>query len=478
MSEYTQEQLQFALQKAIEAGNAEDVGHIQSMISPQQQQTQQPQTEVTESGPWTAAAKSAVESAPGAVGGTLFSIPAALGAARLAAPVGPFASAGAGAVGGLLGGSLGAKAVDTVTSGLVNNFLSPQAKADLGYSQEQRDYEKTAFPQATTVGEFVPDVLAMGAPYKTLGRGVMNFQANKLWSETSPAQRQAWKTADSWGLKLEPKQVREDSKAMVVGRTDNTRIMNQKIAELTGDSGKPTHLDQAYIDSRFKDLGSKYDTIYNDPNLKIQLEPDAQDSITALFANQIALPTQLKNRMVQGLQSVQQNGFVNGEDFRFIMSELKKVQRSTSDGNTKYIIGDTIDNINKSLALTNPNFKTALDELNPKYRALVTTQEARAKDIIDVNGNVDAHALGKMLKDKTTDPLYQVGFVGEALGVGTHARKPYYKNSQQGQNILLGTPGMISRAARHVNGMGLLEAFRRGGPALETTYSQTTGSKE
>jgi hypothetical protein len=389
------------------------------------------QPNVTDSNRFMAFGKSALENIPAALGAVATGVPAFMGGAAQFAPAGPVGSALGGLVYGTLGAAGGAQAVDKVSKGLLNSFLSKQAQEDLGYGEDQRAAERAQFPVASKLGELAPDVATMAVPTGVFGRGVLKIASNNLWAKASPTQKEAWKTADDWGLSLHPTQVQESKNARIMGKEKNTRIMINKAAEATGDTSSVQYLNQKYLDNRFDTLGKEYDRVYSDPSLGqfVPLEQNAQDSITTLFANQIPMPTQLKNRLVQGLQSVQQSGAMDGKDFKFIVSELKKIQRTSSDGNVKYAIGDTIDNINQSLANTNPQLKAALDELNPKYRAVKTLQDARNKDIIDVDGNLDAYQLGRMIKDDTRNPLYQIGHVGESLGVGSHVKGDVLKNN-------------------------------------------------
>lgn len=459
-----------------------------------------------ESNPYIAAAKSALESTPEAVGGAVGGIPGAVSGAGLGLRMAgmPGAIIG-GALGGTAWGGLAAETTKRIVDPLLKRFIPDELRTSAGFSEQQRESERQQYPLASKAGEFVPDILTMAMPRKAAEKGMMNFAANKLWAQASPAQRDAWKIADDWGIKLEPRQLREDQKAMIIGKEQNTRIMNGKIAEAIGDTSDVKYIDQKYLNSKFEDLGSKYEAIYNDPTIgaKVGLDQNAQDAITKLFVDQIPMPTAVKNRMVQGLKSVADNGFMSGEDFRFITSELKRIQRQTSDGNVKYAVGDAIDNINTSLATTNPKLKSKLDELNPKYRALMTAQEARNSDIIDANGNVDAFALGAMLRTKQdqSNPLYTIGRVGEVLGVGSHAHGERFKGNQdvKGEYLYGITPkvNILNKLAGYAKGEGiglgikemqtlrggvpsnpLLEVFKRGGPAAQTTYNQLSPKKE
>lgn len=469
--------------------DSEIVGAKSGWTPPQDVQTY-------DTNPITAFGKSALESAPQAVGGTLLGIPGAVAGASILAPTGPVGSALGAIGGGLLFGATGAKSVGDISNTLLNKFMSEKTRADLGYSTEQRESERQQFPVASQLGEYAPDILTMAAPTKALEKGVLKFAANNLWAKASPAQKEAWKVADDWGLTLQPRQIREDSKAMVVGREKNTRIMNSKVAEATGDTNPVQYVDQKYLNTRFDDLGNQYSSIYNDPNLgSIPLDQTAQDALTNLMVSKVPMPEMLKSKIVESLKLNQQVGGMSGSDFKVIMSELKKVQRTTNDGNVKYSIGDTIDSINNSIATSHPEFKAKLDELNPKYRALLTAQDARNKDIIDSNGNVNAFELGKMLRDQQGNPLYQVGQIGESLGIGSHGKGDKFKNAQDARDVYLyGITPMMNIAKKAANmasgegvglgakylqnikggmpSVGLADVFRKGGPALETSYSQ------
>lgn len=424
MSDYTQEELQTALTNAHAAGDMDAVSSISKLmgVNPQQQ----PQPEVS-TNPWVAAGKQAIESAPVALGSMALGTPMASAGAALGAPFGPPGMALGGIAGGLLGSYLGGKATENIMEPV--QFPEPIKQAT-GFDKTTREIERQQNPNATTLGELAPNIATMAVPASSLEKGVMKFAADKWWNNASPIQKQAWATADEWGLKLKPSQIREDSRATIVGNPNNQRIINQKAAEATGVSDKVSHVDEKFINSRFDSLGKEYDRIYSSPSLgeKIPLVREAQDSITNLFANQIPMPTVAKNRIVQALDSVTQNGFMPGDDFRFIMSELKRQQRTTSDGNVKYALGDAIDSLNKSIETTNPALAVAIGPLNTQYRATITLDKALGKGVIDKNGNLDAHDLGKMLLDDRNNPLYSVGSVGQALGIGSINKAQRFKN--------------------------------------------------
>lgn len=369
--------------------------------------------------PFSAFAKQTVEEAPKAA----LSLPFAQAGATALAPLGPVGMA----VGGAGGAALGYMAANKGMEALPD--IPEKVKNFFGFSPEQREAEREQNPAATLAGD-VAAGFGTTAPMSSLDRGVHKFAANMWWGKASPTQKQAWATADEWGYKLKPSQLREDSKAMIISNKNNQLISNQKAAEATGYSGSVTHVDQNFINKRFESLGKEYERIYNDPSIgaKITLDQDAQDGLTALFVNQIPMPTAAKNRIVQALGQQQQVGSMSGEDFRFITSELKKAMRTSNDGNITYAIGDALDSINKSIANTNPQLAQELAKLNPQWRSTVTLQNARVKDVIDENGNIDAHALGKMLRDDRNNPLYKLGSVGEALGIGTTAKADRLKH--------------------------------------------------
>lgn len=407
----------------------------QSNLSPEEWLAQnKPKTN-----PLAAFAKQTVEEAPKAA----LSLPFAQAGAAALAPLGPLGMV----AGGIGGAGLGYLAAEKGLEALPD--VPEKVKSFFGFSPEQRQAEREQNPAATFAGNIAAGV-GVTAPMSALDRGVHKFAANKWWGEASPTQKQAWATADEWGYKLKPSQLREDSKAMIISNKNNQLISNQKAAEATGYTEPVTHVDQKFINKRFDALGKEYERIYNDPSIgaKITLDQPAQEGLTSLFVNQIPMPTAAKNRIVQALDQQQQLGSMSGEDFRFITSELKKVMRTSNDGNITYAIGDTLDAINKSIANTNPQLAQELAKLNPQWRSTVTLQNARVRDIIDENGNIDAHALGKMLRDDRNNPLYKLGSVGEALGIGTTAKADRLKHATGEKTTYIPGVSWITNAAK------------------------------
>ena len=378
-----------------------------------------------------AAGKSALEETGSAAGGVGGAVIGAETGAALGSMLGPVGTVVGGIGGGIIGGIGGSKIGEAIQSSL-GSLVPEGIKQSLGFGEEQRAEDREAMPTATKIGEFAPAVASLAVPTKAFAEGVNKFAASRIWSEASPVQKTALKTAEDWGLKVKPSQVQEGAEQRILGDAANQKVVNSKAAEATGVKGKVDRVDESFLKIRFDALGKDYTKIYNDPALgkTITMGNEAHAAIQNILGGGVPLPSAARARLIAIEKDMTANAgsqthAIQGEDFRFTMSELKKAARTTQDGNLRYMINDTVNELNTSLAAHNPQVAKALAEVNPKYRATVTLDNAFQKGVVDVNGNLDAFELGKMLKSsgkEATNPLYQLGQVGESLGIGSVAK--------------------------------------------------------
>lgn len=423
------------------------------------EQTLSPQDWATEqakqtSNPLMAFAKSAAEKVVPTATGLAMGVPGAVSGAAMLSPLGPAGMVAGGLMGGFGMGGLGSMAGQAIQTQVGEQFS--EEKQQLGFGESQRAAERAAFPTASKLGEYAPDVASLAVPTKVFEKGVMSFMGKRLWDESSPAQKAAWAEAENLGLKLKPTQLQESNRAMILSDPRNQKIVNQEAAKATGYEGIVSHVDEKFLTSRFDDLSKQYDRVYKDPSLgkTITLDPE----INVLFRNTLAnkevpLPSTVNLRMNKMLDDMQLGNKVDGEDFRYVMSELKRAARSTTDGNQRYAIYDIVHDLNESLGRNNPQVAAILQDLNPKYRATATLDTAFSKGVIERTGNLDAYELGKMLKSsgkEQSNPLYKLGEVGELLGISSVGKAPKQRNADTQKDVYIPGVSWMLRLANKV----------------------------
>ena len=370
----------------------------------------------------------------------------ALGA--LTGPAAPVAMPALGILGGLAGGYAGEKGGEA----LAQEYLPSVT----GYGTPERQQEMEASPTATALGKGIVDVAGVLTPAPNIFQNPLTkFAANRIWEGVSPTQKAAAIKAEEWGLKLKPSQLQEGANQHILWSNKNQNIINSKAAEATGVMNYQGKVDQKFLDWRYKDLGAQYEKVYNDPALGqvVKLDSNAANAIENILGDS-AVPLSLKTKELLsrilppnvGSANIRSYGVV-GDDFRKAMSDLKSVVYNSSlDGNTKYQLRSVLGDINNSLEINNPEVAAKLKEINPKYAATTTlNKEFVKKDgAVDYNGNVDAFRLGEELKGKTSHPLYEVGDVGLALGIGSKSRGEQRVGSSTGRTYM-GVPLSVLR---------------------------------
>ena len=378
-----------------------------------------------------AAAESVIPTAaalPGAVIGS--QIGEAVGA--LGGPLAPITIPAGGVIGGFAGGYLGGEAGEKLQKKLGETFT--ETKEALGFGEKQREAERKAFPGTTLAGEIAPAIASLKVPTEAFEKGVNSFMAKMLYSKASPAQKEALVTAKDWGLKVKPSQVQEGANQTITSTAKNQTIMNQKASEATG--YKADYIDDKFLygekkldkatgeikESKgvFTKLGDQYNEIYTDPSLgkKITLDVGTAQTIKdAVNSGLVSLKAPIKDKVAllvpETRGALLKNVNVPGSDFQGLMSQLKTAARKETDGIKRSALYDLIDDVHESMKVHNPSVAARLEELNPKYRAAITLEKARQGGVIDVNGNIDAYDLGKMLakegRQGRSNPLTEVG---------------------------------------------------------------------
>ena len=169
-------------------------------------------------------------------------------------------------------------------------------------------------------------------------------------------------------------------------------------------------------------IKDQYNEIYTDPSLgkKITLDVGTAQTIKdAVNSGLVSLKAPIKDKVAllvpETRGALLKNVNVPGSDFQGLMSQLKTAARKETDGPKRSAIYDLIDDVHESMKVHNPSVAARLEELNPKYRAAITLDKARQGGIVDVNGNLDAYDLGKMLakegRQGRSNPLTEVAIV-------------------------------------------------------------------
>lgn len=389
-----------------------------------------------------AAAKAAVEHVGAGVGGWAGMEAGGAAGAALGTAIAPGVGTAIGGIvggagGAILGGALGEKAQETL-----GELVPESVKEAVGFGKEQRQQERREHPIATTVSGLATELatgggLAKAAP-KIFEDRVAPAVVKQIWGDASPIQKASMIKADEWGMKLKPGQVTEEAGQRVVGTDKNQLIVNRKAAEATGVSGKSldevSHIDNNFLNTRFRDLGNEYEKVYGSKEApkNFKLDHTAYDGLAALNKVEgVSLPATTKKSLERMLESkaastsstlkmYEDTSGVSGLDFRNVMSELKKISMNkNSPAAARTAASDLIGTLNESLAKNNPSIKEALDVINPKYRATATLQKGyESNSFIDQHGNISAFDMGRSLRGDETNPLHELGQVGETLGIG------------------------------------------------------------
>lgn len=396
--------------------------------------------------------KAALEEVPQTVGSAIGGTGGASLGVGLGALTGPAAPIAMPTL-GLLGAFGGSVAGENLGEAAKENYMP----AITGFGTPERQQEMEASPTATMLGKGMVDVAGLAIPAPNIFQNPLTkFASNKIWESVSPTQKAAAITAEDWGLKVKPSQLQTGANQHILSSTNNQNIVNSKAAEATGIAGYNGKIDQKFLDWRFKDLGKQYEKVYNDPALgqTVTLDNNASQALGNLLTDPtLPVPQRTKALLMRILPpnvgSANLRSYdVVGDDFRRAMSDLKSlVYKESLDGNTKFQLKNLLGDLNGSLETNNPAVAAKLQEINPKYAATMTLDKEFTKasnGAVDPHGDVDAFRLGEVLKGETRHPLYELGNVGLALGIGSKSRGAQRIGSSAGRTYM-GVPLGVMR---------------------------------
>ena len=249
-------------------------------------------------------------------------------------------------------------------------------------------------------------------------------------------QKRLWERAKYLGFSIRPGQARQDdARILQAGLGDAEKLKNQAVSdklatEATGEAGKA--ITPAYRAERHKDLGAQYDQAYA-PGTQVRVDLTAIKGLQdySLYEAKMGHPwmtTKAKSaadKIVGEFEALNAGKAkitsmkVNAEDVQRLRNELSAARRSTNDAIDRRGLGEVIDEIDAAVARNHPALAAKLEELRPKYRALVTLDEAARRGIVDPQGHISPADLGRFLtsKGEKNHPLQELGELGASFGI-------------------------------------------------------------
>lgn len=339
-----------------------------------------------------------------------------------------------GAIAGAAGGGLAGREAGEQLTELISSKIAPETKRMFGFDKETRARERANYPFTTAAAEYGPDIALAAKGISDMFKGTLKFAADRAIRNASPDQQKMFPVAQEWGLQLKPQQVLATGDRQVMGNAHNQRIINNKVAEATGleKPEKITYINRDFLDSRFKDLSSQYDEIYSKG--PVTLPKALINNIESIKSDPIAKLGAVEKKALDDLISpLKSDPFltgapqpVDGKVFQNAISKLKTVARESNDPEQRRQVFSMIDDLNTSLEKYNPQIAEQLNNINPKFRAVSTLDDIyhSNSDAVDKLGNIDAYELGRYIRtarnEAKTNPLKEIGEVGETLGIGAN----------------------------------------------------------
>lgn len=263
------------------------------------------------------------------------------------------------------------------------------------------------------------------------------------------------------GYILEPGQLKADkpfySPGFLSARIKNQTLANREASEATGAVAGKEGITDKFLNDRFKSLSGEYDKIYKEqPTFAID-RTAIQELSDVLSREQAARPgevrpvTEAARNILQTFSQIQeQTGQpinrinVPSEEVGRILSELKKVARTASDGNDRYAAVSAISALDGSIGRQNPKVAGTLRDLNSKYRATVALQELWDAGGIK-GGNISLRKLGDRSDKLRGSNLYDLGVGGRELNLAARWEGAGAAGREIGAETVL-SPSKLARA--------------------------------
>lgn len=333
--------------------------------------------------------------------------------------------------------------------------LKPTGKETLG---ERLEEKAPAVAMGATVAGAIPIAggaikSAIGVPTKTVEEIAREFEKR--------------------GYKLEPGQLRADKPFSSPGfgsaRAANQKLANREASITTGQAAPAGGLSEKFLNKRLDDLGKEYDRIYSKQkslildkqaidemsdilNKEIQVVPGQVHPVTQATANLVKNYNALSAQMQQPLAGMK----VPSDVLQRVLSELKRVARTSTDGNDRYIASKAISTIDNSVVRKHPEIAKELQALNKKYRASIALKELWDAGGIQ-GGNISLRKLGDRAEKLEGSDLYDLAVGGRELNMA--ARWEGSGAGEPGMETIL-SPRKLARALG--TGLGLRSQAARG----------------
>lgn len=372
---------------------------------------------------------------------------------------GAIAGAEVGAEGGAALGAMGGPAAPitvpagTILGGLAGGLAGYYGMGKLGekFGQKPEDIKKqeAEHPTASTLGRAAVDVPLAGAGLYGLAKTLAPAAGGLVKAGLGVPSRTTEEIAKAFekrGYKLEPGQLKADdpyhSPGFLGNKVANQKLANKEVSTVTGKAAGPKGVDNKFLNERFESLGKKYDDII-DKAPEWTIDRKAIDALKEILSTErAAVPGQV--RPVMQVASQVDKAFtdagagganvtsmkVPAKDLKRTLSELKKIARTSRDGNDKFAATSAIDAITGSLTRNHPAIASELKTVNQQYRATVALQDLADSGGIR-GGNVSLRKLGAKAHHLAGNPLYDLAHGGRELnlaarweGTGTNSVTP------------------------------------------------------
>lgn len=307
---------------------------------------------------------------------------------------------------------------------------------------------RSTFPTTERVGEAFfgePETKAgrigreVGAILSPLGavsgavRGVGRL-GRAVVGESAPQTERLAQAAERLGFKLEPMQVRADVPRGSPGFgeraiAENQRLANELASRATGVT--TNEITPAFIGKRLEALGDDYNKIFN---RQFQLD----GTIMGSMQNMADFERAVSPATVTGVRSAADNILdrfkaagnparlpIEGRELQALRDRMSYIARTAEQGQVRFRAGQFVDEIDATIARTDPKVAQTLAETNQKYAATKTLEEMIERNAIDGAGNISLERLGDIVAKNaygfgagtTRHPLYDLAYLGRALKI-------------------------------------------------------------
>lgn len=276
-------------------------------------------------------------------------------------------------------------------------------------------------------------------------KGVGRFAKDHVFGPQYEKAKELWGRAKDLGFSIRPEQTRADAAAVsqaglsLRDKIQNKAAANRMVSEKVGDvtSGD---INTEYFDRNFKELGSKYDSVYS-PGTRLKVDQQNIDNLKDIveyeqakghpFMSRKAVAA--ANRLITEWETLQGSTgkarltkiAVPADMLKDVRDSLQHSAKTSSDLSSKSRMYEVIEEFDNAVQRNHPQFRALLDEINPKYRALSTLDEGTRAGFVD-RGSVDLEGLARHLQNKearhytrgiSNHPLYEAAQIGETFGI-------------------------------------------------------------